>query len=135
LQSDFVTVIVSDDSLGGFNVDRRFDYRIAGIRGQPRKRPKTLRCGWCKEKFKVAPHGRLPEFCSHSCRQRAYEKKRWQRPSAIEALAKDLATVKVHNYIRAEIWALLKAAGVVSQPDPPPPPPKPRRRSHLRLVK
>ena len=114
--------------------NRRLDYRLGGIYKQPRKRPKTLRCGWCKEKFKVGRRGRLPDFCSHSCRQRAYERSKWG-PGLREVLARDLATVRGREVIRAEIWTLLKQLGLVSEPNPPPPPRKPPRPSHLRVVK
>ena len=37
----------------------------------------------------------------------------------MELLARDVATVRVREYIRAEIWALLKEAGLVPQPTAP----------------
>ena len=55
------------------------------------KRPKTLRCRWCDAKITVDPRGRLPEYCSHGCRQRAYEKRKWAPPDWSAPLAHDLA--------------------------------------------
>jgi len=46
-------------------------------------------------------------------------------------LAEDVATVKVRDAIREEVWSVLSAAGLVA--GPPPPAPKPRN-GHLRLV-
>jgi hypothetical protein len=71
-------------------------------------RPKTQRCAWCTKKMGVQTRGRIPLFCSQSCRQRAYEKRRWSRPSVIEALAQDLATSEGRAIIRKEVLATLR---------------------------
>jgi hypothetical protein len=97
------------------------------------KRPKTLRCQVCKTRMQVAPRGRLPVFCCQTCRQRAYERRKWSRPHAVEALAKDIATVRVRAVIRQEIWAALRELGLVDAAEPPPQ--SPSRRPALRLVK
>jgi hypothetical protein len=97
------------------------------------KRPKTLRCQWCKTKLKVAPRGRLPVFCCQTCRQRAYERRKWSRPHAVEALAKDIATARVRGAIRQEIWMALRELGLTTEPEPPPR--SPGSRPALRLVK
>jgi hypothetical protein len=44
-----------------------------------RRRRKTARCQVCKERFKISPRGRPPTFCGRSCRQRAYEQRKWSR--------------------------------------------------------
>src|SRR5271167_3795817 len=67
------------------------------------KRPKTQRCLKCKAKIKLKPRGRRPKYCSQSCRQRIYERRRWQRPAPVEALARDIAHIKVQD-------ALMRAA-------------------------
>src|SRR6516164_4457952 len=90
-------------------------------RGVSTKRPRTLRCVWCKAKIKVKPQGRLPLFCSHSCRQRAYERAKWGQPHLV-ALCKDLATTELRRAIREEAWAMLRQAGLVQTPAPPPMP-------------
>src|SRR5215813_6008171 len=69
---------------------------------------------------------RPPTFCSRSCRQRAYEQRKWSRPHPVELLARDIASVRVRDVIRQ---ALL-GAGI----NPPPPPEPKRRRPPLRLV-
>jgi hypothetical protein len=92
--------------------NRRFDYRFKKLYGAKVKRPKTLRCLWCKGKIAVKPQGRLPSFCSHSCRQRAYERAKWQQPHLL-ALHKDLKRVAIREEIRKEAWQLLQEVGLV----------------------
>jgi hypothetical protein len=52
----------------------------------------------------------------------------------VELLARDLATVRVRDFIRAEIWNMLMAAGLVKPTQPLPLPPKTRRKPALRVV-
>ena len=100
-----------------------------------RRRPRTTRCQRCKTKIKIKGRGRVPRFCSPTCRQLAYEQRKWQRPAPVESLARDLATVKVRDFIRAEIWSQLQAAGLIAPNQPPPLPPKARQKpTHLRVV-
>src|SRR5215468_4430633 len=101
-----------------------------------RQRPKSRRCARCKTKIKIKGRGRVPKFCSPTCRQLAYEQRRWGRPTPVELLARDLATIRVRDFIRAEIWSVLQATGLVRPNQPPLPQPRPRRRptTHLRVV-
>jgi hypothetical protein len=94
---------------------RRLRFELGQI-----KRPKTLRCEWCRARFKLPDRGRLPRFCSHTCRQRAYEKRKWGRPRAVEALAQDIAEGRLQGYVRSEIRRMLELAGVRLPPDDPP---------------
>jgi hypothetical protein len=48
------------------------------------------RCHWCREFFKAKTGGRPALYCSASCRQRAYEKRKWSPPTVEQALAWDL---------------------------------------------
>jgi len=97
----------------------------------PARRRKSARCPVCKERFKIHPRGRPPTFCSRSCRQRAYEQRKWSRPHPVELLARDIASVRVRDMIRQEIRQILLDAGITL----PPPPPEPKRRGPpLRLV-
>jgi hypothetical protein len=50
----------------------------------------------------IKPRGRVPEFYSQTCRQRAYEKRKWAPPAAVELVARELAPPKVQAVIRAE---------------------------------
>ena len=36
----------------------------------------TIPCGWCRETIAVRSTGRLPKWCSPSCRQRAWQQRR-----------------------------------------------------------
>src|SRR6476646_7533011 len=100
-----------------------------------RRRPKTARCARCRTKIKIKSRGRVPKFCSPTCRQLAYEQRRWQRPTPVELLAKDIATIKCRDFIRAEVWSALQMAGLVASNQPPWPSPKRQRPTHLRIVK
>ena len=102
--------------------NRRFRYAMDRAHGRPAKRPKTLRCRWCKKKIAVQPRGRLPDYCSHSCRQRAYERAKWQQPHLV-ALRKDLLRVAVNTEIRRAVSEatdrILREAGLEEYAAPP----------------
>ena len=96
---------------------------------RPAKRPKTLRCQWCKKKIAVKPHGRLPAYCSHSCRQRAHERAKWQQPH--EDLGSVALQTKITQTVRDLTEELLRRAlgGERS------PPPQKKARRALRVVR
>jgi len=74
--------------------------------------------------------GRQPSAAG-SCRQRAYEQRKWSKPHPVELLARDIATAQVRDFIRQMVRELLLEAGITL----PPPPPKPKRHGPpLRLV-
>jgi hypothetical protein len=98
------------------------------------KRPKTVRCQWCRKRFAVPVRGRLPNYCSDSCRQRAYQKRKWRGEGPVALLAKDLAHLRVREWLRKEIWALLVQAGLAAPHSPVPPLPPQRSRAKLTLV-
>jgi hypothetical protein len=87
------------------------------------RRPRTVRCQQCKAGIRVQARGPLPHYCSASCRQTAYLGRRNSTP--MTRLAEDIATVKVRALVRAEVWSVLREAGLVA--GPPPSPPKPRK--------
>src|SRR4051794_40593852 len=98
-------------------MDRRYTYALAAARGRPRKRPKTLRCERCEAKITVAPQGRLPRYCSHSCRQRAYERHKWEQSHLhLLVLHKNLMHPRLHAAALEAVNKALAAWGV-----PPPP--------------
>jgi tRNA(Ile2) C34 agmatinyltransferase TiaS len=100
-------------------------------RSATQARRRSVRCPVCKKRFKVNSRGRPPNFCSRSCRQRAYEQRRWSRPHPVELLARDIDTARVRDVIRQEVREALLAAGIIL----PPPAPKPKRRGPpLRLI-
>ncbi len=40
------------------------------------RRPSTVSCTWCGSQTTVLPVGRVPSWCSNSCRHRAWEQRR-----------------------------------------------------------
>jgi hypothetical protein len=114
--------------------NRRFDYMFNKAHGWPAKRPKTLRCLRCKKRFVVKPRGRLSDYCSASCRQTAYVTRKCRRLGAVEALAADLGHIRVREWLRREIWQLLREAGLVDPPEPPPTPRSTQKKPTLRVV-
>jgi hypothetical protein len=101
-------------------------------RSPARLRRRSVRCPVCKKRFKVNSRGRPPTFCSRSCRQRAYEQRRWSRPHPVELLARDIDTARVRDFMWQMLREALLAAGIVVPPNPP----KPKRRGpSLRLIK
>jgi hypothetical protein len=97
-------------------------------------RPKTVPCEnkQCRKKITVGARGRLPIVC-RSCRQRAYEKRKWSRPALVEVSDQDLATIKGRDLRRKEFLSFAREFGLISDP-PPPSTPKARGKAPLRLV-
>jgi hypothetical protein len=73
-------------------------------------------------------------YCGSACRQAAYLARKLNRVHPVALLAADIAHVRVKEWLRREIWNILKEAELVSDPQPPPMPTAPRR-PELRLVK
>jgi hypothetical protein len=100
-------------------------------RSVARLRRRSQLCPVCKKRFKAKSRGRPPTFCSRSCCQRAYERRKWSRPQPVELLARDIDTARVRDVIRREVREILVEAGIIL----PPPAPKPKRRAPpLRLI-
>jgi hypothetical protein len=114
------------------DLGRRFRYEYDVKKKRPAKRPKTVKCRWCGRKIVVKPKGRLPLYHNHACRQRAYEQEKWGRPH-LARLRQDLNSVAMRTVARQEVWALLKQARLVADPEPPPLPE--RKRPSLQVVK
>jgi hypothetical protein len=54
----------------------------------------------------------------------------------VELLAQDIATTRVRDFIRAEVWTVLQAAGLVAPNHPLSLPPRKRQQpAYLRVVK
>lgn len=71
-----------------------------------RIRPRTVRCRRCAKPVKVGPLGRVPEFCSASCRQRVYEGRRGARPHRLALRPSDIAQLR--RIVRDEVWKILR---------------------------
>jgi hypothetical protein len=80
----------------------------------------------------VKTRGRLASYCSPTCKQRAYLKRKYRGP--MELLAQDLTTMRARGILRQEIWAILREEGLVSKPEPPPPPKPKRDQMRLHIV-
>ena len=51
-----------------------------GTEGRQRRRPgQTVECGWCGRPVDIPARGRVPSWCSSSCRHRAWEARRVTR--------------------------------------------------------
>jgi hypothetical protein len=72
-------------------------------------RPKAVRCLKCKRSIRVKPVGRLPTFCSPSCRQMAF-RRRSQMPKPPAPTRDELAV---------RIWEILTEFGLVTGDLPP----------------
>jgi hypothetical protein len=87
----------------------------------PRRRPPKLVCGWCDKRFAPQITGRPPSFCSASCRQRAYEKRKWSPYSTSDDLALHLlppaAQRRVIEEVRRAHMSELIVSGVVPLQD------------------
>lgn len=63
-------------------------------------RPATMNCGWCRTAFDVQATGRLPSWCSNSCRHRAWE----QRHAAASGLvSKEVVRETVEVEVPVEV--------------------------------
>jgi hypothetical protein len=76
------------------------------------QRPKTVRCLKCKRRVPVKPAGRIPVFCSPSCRQAIFRKRsRMPKPPA-----------PARDELAIRMWEMLTEFGLVSGDLPPPKP-------------
>ena len=69
----------------------------------------------------MKPQGRLPAYGSHSCRQRAYERAKWQQPHLL-ALSEDLKRVAIQAEIRKGVEEVLRqmvSGGAAAPPEKP----------------
>jgi hypothetical protein len=79
----------------------------------------------------IKAKGRIPTYCGQGCKQRAYLNRRLSGPMVL--LAQDIATVKVRDLIRREVWDILLKTNLVHGSPPPPDRPT-RKRPALRIV-
>jgi hypothetical protein len=96
------------------------------------RRPQTKKCKRCGKPIKVAIKGRVPTYCGQSCKQQAYQRRRFRGPMLL--LEQDIATMKVQAIIRREISDAFKQMGLISESQPLVEAPK-RKSPTLRLVK
>jgi hypothetical protein len=102
-----------------------------------RKLGVKVKCAECGKKFALPARGRLPEYCSQTCRQRAYEARKWQEkllPHGVAPalLQKDLVPTLNRAFIKELVREILVEEGPPAV-SPPAKHRKPQPR-HLRLV-
>jgi hypothetical protein len=99
-----------------------------------RRRPRTTRCKRCNAQIKVKNKGPVPKYCSQSCKQEVYLRRRFRSP--LELVARDLASIQVREVIWTTIMDILVQQGLVKSNLRPPImyEPKPKK-PKLRLVK
>ena len=99
-----------------------------------RRRPRTTQCKLCKTQIKVKNKGPVPKYCSQSCKQEGYLRRKFRSPLELVA-ARDLASIQLREVIWTMIMDILVQHGLVTSNLPPPitHEPKPKR-PNLRLV-
>jgi hypothetical protein len=98
-----------------------------------RRRPRTTRCQCCKGKIKVKTKGPVPKYCSPSCKQEGYLRRRFLSP--VQLLERDLANIKVRDVIKTMILDILVELGLVEKSSLPPPIMHKPKKPNLRLIK
>lgn len=82
---------------------------VVGPKPHTKRLPgQVVKCGWCGNWVAVPSRGRVPKWCSTTCRHRAWEQRR--------AAASGLAAVEVVD----------RVIQLEAPPPPPPPEPEPR---------
>jgi DNA-directed RNA polymerase subunit RPC12/RpoP len=75
-------------------------------------RPRTVKCARCGERIAVKPQGRLPRYCSQSCRSMHFK-------SRERAAKPTLSPMPLEEKRRAALWDALREFGLVSGDLPP----------------
>ena len=81
-------------------VDRTGD-RV-GVRKSPRALGQVLKCGWCGGPVIVQVRGRMPKWCSSTCRSRASERRRAAADglAAVKFVERDIERVKTVTVVQ-----------------------------------
>ena len=95
---------------------------------------RTRKCLSCGKRFRLSLRGRPAWYCSASCRQAAYVRRKGGAFSLVQVMARDLAHIQVREWLRNEIWTLLRQAGLQLPPEPPPIESPRRSKPQLSLV-
>ncbi len=91
------------------------------------KRVTKLRCGRCRKPFLPQSKGRRPNYCSQSCRQRAYEARRAQQKVPELLLGRDIEDIRTKGGVERAVVDVLRKLGFL--------PPTPKTKPRLRVVK
>ncbi|MCA1781868.1 MAG: hypothetical protein ABR616_19705 [Dermatophilaceae bacterium] len=73
-------------------------------RRSPRVTGGVVQCGWCGQSTPIPFRGRVPKWCSSSCRHRAWEQRRAAASGlcAVEVVDREIETVTVKTVIKPE---------------------------------
>lgn len=71
-------------------------------RSSPRAPGQTITCGWCSQDVPVPARGRVPKWCSPTCRHRAWEQARAAASgrSAVQVVDRQIETVKTVTVVQ-----------------------------------
>ena len=86
-----------------------------------------MKCAWCKNRFAPPSKGRRPIYCSHSCRQRAYEVRRAQQIVPELLLGQDMEDIRTKAGVERAVVDVLRKHGFL--------PPSPKTKTRLRVVR
>ena len=80
-------------------------------RGGPRVPGQGVNCGWCGKAVAIPARGRVPKWCSDSCRHRAWEQRRAAASglAAVEVLERRVEVVPDPSPRSPSDWAELLA--------------------------
>ena len=90
------------------------------------KRVTKMKCRWCRKRFQPPSKGRRPRYCSHSCRQRAYEARRAQQKVPELLLGRDMGDIRTKAGVERAVVDVLRKLGFL--------PALPKTKPRLRLV-
>ena len=81
------------------------------------------KCKQCKRKFRPKAKGRRPLYCSDSCRQRAYERRRIEKEIAqripMRLLGGDMEGIKTRDGVTRAVVDVLRELGLIATPSFP----------------
>ena len=82
------------------SVEKAGDRAIA--RKSPRAPGQVLECGWCGGPVIVQVRGRMPKWCSSTCRTRASERRRAAADglAAVKVVERDIERIKTVNVVQ-----------------------------------
>lgn len=78
----------------------------------------TLVCAWCSREFAIAARGRIPKWCSQSCRQRAWEQRRAAQ-SGLPAVEVVQQVVEVERIVSRKVVERVEVAAPLGRRDWP----------------
>jgi len=78
------------------------DPLVARQRRSPRAPGGVIECGWCGTSTPIPARGRVPKWCSSSCRHRAWEQRRADASGlcAVDVVEREIETVTVKTVIK-----------------------------------